>query len=407
MNNIKNEKIKTGIYSSAITFLICVLVFMWFFYPNMKKATSGSSDNYADHFDEIQKYVDKYSIFSFDQEKAYQNASYGYLCGLSDDKYIGSFSQDEYNEYVSGNEGNFTGIGIQFYYTTGTLEEGLLIWRVLGDSPAEKAGVKPGDVLTAIDGETIYDKTYSFVLDKLQGEEGKSSDINVARGKETLTFSLTRTKFVIRDISYYLTDTHIGVVSIDEFTDNVYSQFKEAIKNLSDKGAKGIIFDLRNNPGGNLDTVCDMVDLLVPTGSEIAKIEYKDSSETIYAKEDPIIDMPYVVLTNRSSASAAELFSSALRDLLGTPLVGEKTYGKGVGQQTFRLSDGSAIKLTTFRYYTKSHTDYNNIGLIPNYNVEMTLSEYKNFYAMQDSGDTQKQKAKEVLQTLISEKGNR
>ncbi|PWM43017.1 MAG: hypothetical protein DBX47_07395 [Clostridiales bacterium] len=404
---MKNEKFKAGLYSAIITLLICVLVFMWFIYPNMSKPPQGSSDNYNSHFNEIQKYIDKYSIFDFDNSKAFQNASYGYLYGLKDDGYIGYFSKDEYTEYISGNEGNFTGIGIQFYYSSGTLEEGLLIWRVLGDSPAEIAGVKPGDLLTAVDGESIKEKSYTEVLEILQGEEGENSDLTVNRSDESLTFSLKRSKFIKRDISYYLTDKYIGVVSIDEFTENVYSQFKNAIEKLAAEGAKGIIFDLRNNPGGNLDTVCDVVDLLVPAGSEIAIIEYKDTSETIYAKKDPIIDLPYVVLTNRSSASAAELFSSALRDLLGSPLVGEKTYGKGVGQQTFSLSDGSAIKLTTFKYYTKSRTDYNNIGLVPDYNVEMNLSEYKNFYSMKDSEDSQKQKAKEVLQTLISEKGNR
>ena len=399
---MKNEKVKVAVFSSLATLIICIMLF--FIFPNTGRITPPGVGDYNTHFAEIQAYIDKYSIFDFDNEIAYSNASYGYLYGVSDDRYLGFFSAEEYKSYIEDSKGEFTGIGVQFYYSD-DLSDGLLIWQVVGDSPAEKAGLRSGDLLIEIDYENIEGKTYYDVLDMLQKEEGATSEVTVLRGNEQLDFSLTWENFVRRDVSYYIADNYIGVITINEFTENVYSQFKTALEEISAAGAQGIIFDLRNNPGGNLSTVCDIVDMLVPAGSEIAYIEYKDSVETIYAKTEPIIDMPFVVLVNRSSASAAELFASSLRDILGTKLVGEKTFGKGVGQQTFILSDNSAIKLTTFKYYTKSRTDYNNIGLEPDYIVEMNLSEYKSFYSMQEDEDRQKQKAIEVMKTLISEKG--
>ena len=154
---------------------------------------------------------------------------------------------------------------------------------------------------------------------------------------------------------------------------------------------------MRNNPGGELNTVCNMIDMLIPGGEEIIVIEYKEEEEIIYSTNFRLADMPFVVLLNNDSASGSELFSSALRDILGTKLIGENSFGKGVGQTTFPLYDGSGIKVTTFKYLTKSRTDYNKTGLVPDYEIKLDSKWDMEFYTMTYEDDIQLQKAISVL----------
>ena len=216
------------------------------------------------------------------------------------------------------------------------------------------------------------------------------------RNGEEKSFSITRKAFEQRNVEYNIYD-NLGYIRIYQFAENADEQFQQALNTLLSKNVDGIIFDVRNNPGGELNTVCSMIDMLIPGGEEIIVIEYKDEEEIIYSTNTRLADMPFVVLMNNSSASGSELFSSSLRDILGTKLIGENSFGKGVGQTTFPLNDGSGVKITTFKYLTKSRVDYNNTGLKPDYEVDLDSKWDLEFYTMTFEDDIQLQKAISVL----------
>ena len=212
----------------------------------------------------------------------------------------------------------------------------------------------------------------------------------VDRDGQTLNFSLTPAQFTQKYVEYKILKDNVGYVSIYQFGTNSVSELNEALTELEKAGVKGYVFDVRNDPGGELESVCSMVDMLVKKGETIITIEGKKSTETRTAKIDPLVSgKPIAVVVNGSTASAAEMFSSALRDLNGAVLVGEQTFGKGIGQTTRRLSDGSYIKFTTFKYFTAAHVDFNGIGLTPDIEVLLTTEKRANLYNLSLEEDDQ------------------
>ena len=337
--------------------------------------------------------IDAYAIDEFDEEKAKEGLYYGYMLGLTDDKYAAYYSEEDYKKIVDELQGNFGGIGLQFFnYATATLEHGMTVYRVLGNSPAEAAGLKIGDVITFVNGKKLdgmtYEEAYDYVVDFVN--KGETIAMVVDRDGQTLNFSLTPAQFTQKYVEYKILKDNVGYVSIYQFGTNSVSELNEALTELEKAGVKGYVFDVRNDPGGELESVCSMVDMLVKKGETIITIEGKKSTETRTAKIDPLVSgKPIAVVVNGSTASAAEMFSSALRDLNGAVLVGEQTFGKGIGQTTRRLSDGSYIKFTTFKYFTAAHVDFNGIGLTPDIEVLLTTEKRANLYNLSLEEDDQ------------------
>lgn len=350
----------------------------------------------------IKQYLDYYAIYDFDEETAEDSALKYYLLGLKDDAYAYYFNEEEMEEFNSSTKGNFIGVGVNVVKQSDILEKGLFLYRVLGNSPAEEQGLKAGDIITSVNGISLVGMSYDDAVDMMLDVEGTVAELTVDRDGENLSFSVTRKSFVQRYVDYEIID-EIGFIRIHGFSEAAKPQFSEALKDLKNAGVKGLLFDLRNNPGGELNTVTDMLDMLVPKGEPIIIIEYKQEEEITKAKKDPVIEgLPMAVLVNGGSASASELFSSCLRDVLSVPLVGETTYGKGIGQTTFSLGDGSGLKFTTFRYFTKSRTDYNGVGLVPDFEVKSTEQQLYGFYVVDHKDDPQMQKALQVLSDAIN-----
>ena len=385
-----SKTIKTVAATLLIVFSLEVLIFTFAIRPKLLEQDALSSK-----IDEIQSLIDKNAVLDFDSKQAEKNAILGYMSGL-DDHYINYWVPDDYQNYLDEQDGNFTGVGMTVQSQNGAIIEGLLVLRVIGNSPAENAGIKSMDRIIEVDGENIVGKEYQDVVNKILGEENTDVSIKVLRDGTELEAAMTRKKFIQREVDYRIINNDIGYIQIHDFNTNAFDEFNSALNELISKGVKGFIFDVRNNPGGEFQTIRNILDLLVPE-DELVILQYKERDQVYKSTGNRKTDLPMTVLVNNSSASASELFASALRDLNQSPLIGQKTFGKGIGQTTFTLYDGSGVKFTTFHYLTKSRTNYNEIGLVPDYDVEMSEENLTRFYALEESEDNQLQKAIEVI----------
>lgn len=378
----------SGVVTAVILFSVTSCVSLY------KSDTSSEFDaDTQKKIAEMRALIDAYAIEDFDEEAAKEGFYYGYMLGLTEDGYATYYSVEDYKAVADSFTGNFGGIGLQFFnYATAVLEKGLTVYRVLGNSPAEEAGLKIGDIVTSVNGKGLDGMTYDDAYDYVVGfvREGKTLSVAVDRNGEDLSFELTPAEFTQKYVEYKMLEGNVGYVSIYQFGYNSVEEFRTALTDLENAGAKSYIFDVRNDPGGELDSVCSMVDMLVKKGEVIITIEGKNSTETKYAKEDPLVSgKPMAVVVNGSTVSAAEMFTSSLRDLNGATVVGEQTYGKGIGQTTRQLSDGSYIKFTTFRYFTANHVDFNGVGLTPDIEVELSSEKRAKLYELSLEEDDQ------------------
>ncbi len=391
------KKSRAVFLTATITFLLTIVAAALIFLSGLLATPDDSADILASKVRILNNLISSRSIKDFDEKQAVENALYAYVATL-DDQYAQYFDKDYYSEYVNDLKGSHIGIGvtIKASETSYVDESGLRILRVIGGSPAESAGLRTEDIITAVDGNTVGGKLYTDVYNSLLGEEGSVVNLTVLRNGKTFEFSVKRSSYISRDVDYKMLDGNIGFIRIHQFSsETTFPQFEEALKALISQGAKGFVFDVRNNPGGDYSTVINMLNLLVDK-DVLAVLSYKDNEQIEYSTGNKITDLPSVVLINGSSASAAELFSSALRDLNSSPLIGTRSYGKGVGQEYVGMSDGSGVKLTTFTYTTKSRVNYDGVGLSPDYNVETDV----NIYSADETTDAQLKKAIEVLKTL-------
>ena len=269
--------------------------------------------------------------------------------------------------------GSFTGIGVTVSYDPDTNEINVI--SVMDDSAAKDAGILAGDKIHAVDGVSISDVSYEELLSSIRGEVGEHLEITLIRDGKHITVTAVRKQIVEKSVTYSIDDGKIGYVKITGFKKNTAEQFKEAIDFLEENCAKGIIFDLRDNPGGYFDTVVDVIDYLVPDGTRIASYN-KSNRETIFTAEDGHhIDIPSAVIFNGNTASAGELFSAAMKDfddmgILKSVSIGERTYSKGVMQSTEYFSDGSALTLTIAYYNPPSDVNYDGVGVSPDVEVK-------------------------------------
>jgi len=393
----KSSSLRTIFITFIISSILYISIYIYYCYPLMHTELSGK-------LNDINEIIEKHSIMPFDAKNAEFNAVNSYIHSI-DDKYAFYYEPTEYIEYKEETKGNFTGIGISVASQPEIITDGIYIRRVYGNSPAEKAGILAGDIIIKA-GELIFNGAlYNDAMNMMLGIEDTELDISVRRNGEILDFIVKRERFKQRVVDYKIIDGNIGFIRIHEFSTNAYPEFSEALgKILETPDLKGIIFDVRNNPGGELHSVTNIVDLLVPKGEEIVILQYKDNSVVYYSELEPRIkDLPMTVLINQSSASASELFASSLRDILNIKLIGFTTYGKGVGQTSYDLPGGAGMKITTFEYLTKSRNVYDSIGLIPDYEVDLVAEKLQNFYALSDEEDDQLQMAVKILKNdLIS-----
>ena len=333
-------------------------------------------------------------IGEINDEELIDGALKGYVNALGD-PYTTYYTKEEMKEIMEETNGNFVGIGI--YMTENIKENVIMVIKPIENSPAEKAGILPGDIITKINDVEYTGDKLEEASNKIRGEEGTKVKLEIYRNGETKEFEITRKKVVISHITTKVLEDNIGYIAISDFDGDCANEFKTKYKELEKKGITKLIIDIRNNGGGIVDKSLEIANTMIEKGSTLLITKDKKNNEDITkATENPIINMPVVVLTNEYSASASEILAGALKDNNKATLVGTKTYGKGIIQELNKLSDGSGLKVTVSEYYTPNHTAINKIGITPDVEVELS-DEAKKQLNLEEKDDNQLQKAIETL----------
>ena len=287
------------------------------------------------------------------------------------DPYSYYFTSEEYSLFLGDLSGSEEKIGIGVVAESSYDKNTVKITSVISGSAAEKAGVKRGDYIVAVDGARIEDIGVIAIVNSISGEIGSTVEITVLRDGVEITLTAIREKLSDVTVAHDVIEGNIGYVQIIQFKSNTPEQFKKAINDLVNiKRVNSIIFDLRNNPGGELNAVLDMIDYIVPDGHQLASYTIGKANKTVFYSDDGhSVDLPMVVLCNGGTASAGELFTAALRDfgewgLLDVSIVGEQTYGKGVMQSSFKINGNDGIKLTVAFYNPPSDVNYDGVGVM-------------------------------------------
>ncbi|MBQ7225524.1 MAG: S41 family peptidase [Clostridia bacterium] len=340
-----------------------------------------------------------------DEEQLIYMVANGYVVGTGD-KFGGYYSADEFKTVISGTEGQTVGIGV--YITTQT--DGIInISYVMENGPAHKAGLLPGDKIVSVDGESVSSLGVYGATEKIKGEAGTTVTVGVMRSGHTepIVVKIVRAVVTMETVIYegHQTEADTAVIRIIEFNNTTAEQFKTAVKRAISEGRENIVFDLRSNPGGTLTSVVEMLDFMLPKG-KIATIRQANGlgDEVIYSDDtgEEFVNlnngMKIAVLVNGNTASAAELFTCALKDYNMATIVGEKTYGKGCGQSVIPMSDGSGLVFTTFLYDPPKSGNYNGIGIVPDVKAELSEeAQKKNLFDLPHTEDDQLKAAIEAL----------
>ncbi len=330
---------------------------------------------------EIDFLTDRYFFGEVSAEELDTQICNGYMSAL-DDKYAQYLPTEKAEEKFDGFKGVKSGIGVTV--TVHPDNYSMLVVHVSKDSPADKAGILEKDCIVKVGDTEVTKDTYNDCYNSMLGEIGDEINVTLLRDGTEIPATITIDSFELQSV-YSRTVGDYGYVQITQFSDNTVNQFKIAVEELCDKGVKGLIFDVTQNGGGTLDSVAEILDILLPEGT-IVSAQFSDGSEEILHTSDSAeIELPMVVLTDNYSASASELFAVSIRDYEKGVLIGDTTYGKGVMQTTYKLDDGSSVKFTVSKFFGKNKTDYTGVGLVPDYPVKLTETEQKYWYLLSDT----------------------
>ena len=331
---------------------------------------------------------------SMDTEKMEDEAIAAYVYGIGD-PYTEYMKQSRADDFINGMYGNKSGIGIIVFLSENP--EGIYIKHVFDGSPAEKAGLEANDIIVAVNGSAVTEEKYQDSVDMIAGDENTVVNLTVLREGDTKNFAVTRGKYVVNPIQYRMLENTDGIayIRIDGVSTDSANQLEKAVTALKERGAKAYVFDVRNDGGGYLDEVTDMLDMLLPEGP-IVRCTHKGEEESVTMSDaDMIVQAPMAVLINEYTASAAELFAAALKDYKLAVLVGNTTFGKGVVQTMYRLQNGDSIKITTGKYFPPYSDNFHGVGVKPD--IEVLLPDGKSCFQLSDSEDTQLQAAIDAL----------
>ncbi|WP_302630007.1 S41 family peptidase [uncultured Eubacterium sp.] len=352
---------------------------------NNKSATEASLSKLSS----LESIIDLYYLDKVDNKKLEEGIYKGLFSGL-DDPYSVYYTADEYAKLQEDIDGVFVGMGA---YVSQNTETGIIIvTKAFDNSPAKKAGIKDGDIIYKVEDKEVTGEDVDKVVSMIKGKENTKVKLTIYRQSEKkyIDVEITRAKVEVPSIEAKILNKKKGIayIQIVEFQENTYKQFASAIEKLKKQGMKSVIFDVRNNPGGRYDIVCQILDDLLPEGTLVStKDKYgKEEKQTSDAKA---LNMPMVVIQNENSASASEIFAGAIQDFKAGTIIGTRSFGKGIVQQMWPLNDGSAIKLTVEKYYTPSGKNIHGKGITPDVEVKASTKGNK---------DVQLNKAVEILE---------
>lgn len=382
----KKESIfkKYGFFFGILTSMICLAI-VCFGFKTMLSMTGqllvigekgastidGSAllnDEVAKKIDEIYAYMNIYYYGEFEKEDIYNSLYSGVLESLGD-PYSVYYTAEEYEDMKVSTSGKYVGIGAGVSQDLTTME--VTISKVYRGTPSEEAGLKNGDMILSVEDVQATSVEVSELVQYIRGEEGTTVHMVIYRPStgETLEFDVERRSVVLPSIEGELLEDGIGYIQITEFQDETDEQFATMVKQLKKEGAKGLIIDVRANPGGLLRTVVNLLDQILPEGL-LVYVEDKYGNRDNYNSDPMCLDLPIVVLTDESSASASEIFAGALKDYEYATLVGKTTYGKGIVQNILPLSDDDAMKITIAKYFTPKGNDIHKVGVTPHVEVD-------------------------------------
>jgi len=398
-----DKKISLGSAIVLICFAVLLTFMITFVNVNNKYnkilANTELSDKVSQKLAELDKKARELYIGEIDNRKLLDSIAEGYVRGLGD-KYAEYMNAERYAAYLNSNQGKMVGIGVEVIYSDakgGVIE----VTAVTPGSPAETGGMLAGDYIFKVEGELVSDLGYYEAVDRVRGEKDTEVKLTILRGEEhTEELELVFIRDEVKTISVKsrIINENIGYIKIKEFNQETPNEFIKAINRLESLGAEKYIFDVRNNPGGDLQGVTQALDYLLPEGP-IIRCVYKDGHEEVINSDADEIIAPMAVLINENTASAAELFCSALKDYEKAVLIGVKTYGKGTMQGIYKLKDQiTAFKISNARYYPPFSDSYDGIGVLPHIEIKLPdeLSD-KNPDKITDGEDSQLQEAIKAL----------
>lgn len=357
-----------------------------YLYPLIRSRQEEAVDEQVDaKIEELNHYIDQYYLFDYEEEDIENGIYKGLMAGLGD-IYTGYYTPEEYASFMESSNGSYSGIGavLSQNYSTGIIS----VVRAFAGSPAEEAGLQTDDILYMVEGEEVTGKDLSLVVTDLKGEEGTEVHISILRGTDVLELTLVRRSIEVPTVEYRMMEDQIGYIAITEFDDVTDKQFLAAMDDLESQGMTKLIIDLRNNGGGLVDVTCTILDRLLPEGLIVYTEDKNGNRQEEYSDAENYFAGDMAVLVNGNSASASEIFAGAIKDYGVGTLIGTQTFGKGIVQSLFPLSDGSAVKITVSRYYTPAGNNIHEVGIAPDIILEADT---------ESEEDNQLQKAIEVL----------
>lgn len=368
-----------GFFKGVITGAIAA-VFIGAVVIGIGDAVSGSyksntvvDKEFEDKVNNLTSYIDTFYLDADKVKKEdLQNGMYKGLMNSIDDKYAQYYTPDEYNDFQETNNGQYGGIGAYVSQNSDTGD--IVIVNPFDGAPAKEAGIKPGDIIVDIDGTSVVGMELSDAVTLMKGEPDTDVSVKVLRDGEYFDVNITRKVVDVPTVKHEIIENgDIGYIYVSGFDKVTSTQFRQALDDIEAKNAKALIVDIRDNGGGMLDVVVDMLDRLLPEGLLVYTETNQGRDEEYYSTNEESYDKPMAVLINGYSASASEVFAGAVQDYKAGTIIGTTSYGKGIVQSIFSLNkdgDGSAIKLTTARYYTPNGRNIHGIGITPDITVE-------------------------------------
>ena len=366
----KDNLKKNGLFELIVTIVLAILLLLLVGYF-VGRESNFKDDNYLTANKEIQKFIEEYNYIlenyygDIDKDELILSAIKGMLSSL-----------DEYSQFIdttSNNtditlEGEYVGVGI------GVVNDAvgnIIISQIYPNSPALEAGIQVNDVIVKFNDESLKNTTTTELVEKI--DKVDNMKLTILRDEEEIEFELEKSKIILQSVEYEMKDNNIGYIKVDIFAKNNNQQFAEALKKLENQGLNGLIIDLRNNSGGHLSSVKDMISLFLDSNHVIYQIEDKDSVEKVYSSGNKDAEYQIVILQNLNSASASEVMASALHEQLGAYIIGNTSYGKGTVQRLQTVSDIGQYKLTVEKWLTSNGDWIDGVGIKPD--LELSLSD--------------------------------
>ena len=365
-------------------------------YETGEANSANNASEIREKLSKIDAVINEYYLneSEIDEEKMIEGIYSGYVAGLGEN-YTTYYTAQEYADLMESSSGEYSGIGVS---VSQSVETGVItIVNPFENGPGYEAGMRKDDILFAVEGEEVTGQDINSVVAKIKGEAGTTVDLTVYRPSTDEYIDMTVERRVVQNptVTYEMKDGNIGYIQVTEFDEVTVEQFSTAISDLQGQGMQGLVVDLRDNPGGLLSSVCDMLDRILPEGNLLVYTMDKDGNrEEHYAEDEDSLDLPMIVLVNGNSASASEIFTAALQDYDKATIMGTTTFGKGIVQVILPLDDGSAVKVTQSQYYTPNGVCIHGEGVTPDIEVE---------YDASSENDNQLDAALEQMTTMLGE----